>query len=297
MPCSIIASSSPASGARYRTRRSAVRAAMPSPTPVIEVNSGWAKPLRKMRTMNDQDQHLRAGGRPVLLGAGGVAVPAEVEDVLHHREADRGESTVDDAVGDAGELAAPEHEQQDRRAERLHQLLDERRHEHRDEALRQAPAVEQAGRAGVDAEATRAWPRPRPRRTRWPGTSPAPARSGRATGSRRPARAPAAIAATRPMTVASTPMFQPRMTDITMALSAITRITRPITTARQPQRRRLRRRRDREERGYGGDHADEPSGRWSHPRRTRYASDQVTSASVKPRLAGRQPSFAVGCPG
>ena len=24
---------------------------MPSPTPVIEVNSGWAKPVRKIRTM------------------------------------------------------------------------------------------------------------------------------------------------------------------------------------------------------------------------------------------------------
>lgn len=51
VPCSIIASSRPAIGASTRTRRSAVREATPSPTPVIEVKRGWANPNRRIRTM------------------------------------------------------------------------------------------------------------------------------------------------------------------------------------------------------------------------------------------------------
>ncbi len=38
-------------GASQRMRRSAERAAMPRPMPVIEVNRGCAKPVNRMRTM------------------------------------------------------------------------------------------------------------------------------------------------------------------------------------------------------------------------------------------------------
>ena len=50
-PCSIIAASSPHSGARNLIRRSADRAATPSPIPVIAVNSGCAKPVSTIRAM------------------------------------------------------------------------------------------------------------------------------------------------------------------------------------------------------------------------------------------------------
>jgi hypothetical protein len=97
----------------------------------------------------DQEEVLQAGGRAVLGGAAGVAVLAQVEDVLHHGEAERGQAAVDDAVGDAGPLAAPPPEQQDR-AERLHRLLDERRDQHGDQRVGEAPALEELGRLGVD---------------------------------------------------------------------------------------------------------------------------------------------------
>ena len=48
-PCRVIAVSQPAIGASTRTRRSAERAASPSPMPVIAVNSGWAKPENTIR--------------------------------------------------------------------------------------------------------------------------------------------------------------------------------------------------------------------------------------------------------
>ena len=50
-PCSVIAPTRPVSGASTRTARRGDRAAKPSPMPVNELNSGWAKPVSGTRTM------------------------------------------------------------------------------------------------------------------------------------------------------------------------------------------------------------------------------------------------------
>ncbi len=99
----------------------------------------------------DQEEVLQAGRRAVFLDARRVAVLAQVEDVFHHREADRRQAAVDDAVGDAGPLGAPAPDQQDR-AEGLHRLLDERGHQDRYQGVRQTQAVEEHRRAGVDQQ-------------------------------------------------------------------------------------------------------------------------------------------------
>ena len=49
--CSAIATSRPSSGANHRQTREEERAATPMPTPAAAVNSGWANPEMRMRTM------------------------------------------------------------------------------------------------------------------------------------------------------------------------------------------------------------------------------------------------------
>ncbi len=112
------AASSPAaarrSGRANRTRRSAVRGGDAQADTGHRGEQRVGEAGEQDPDDEDGEHVLRTGRRAVLVGAARVAVPAQVEDVLHHGEADRGQSTVDDAVGDAGPLAAPPPEQQDR---------------------------------------------------------------------------------------------------------------------------------------------------------------------------------------
>jgi hypothetical protein len=62
VPCSIIATSRPASGASARAQRLAERAAMPMPMPVMAVNSGWANAEKMTRTRKVANSSCR----PVL---------------------------------------------------------------------------------------------------------------------------------------------------------------------------------------------------------------------------------------
>jgi hypothetical protein len=105
----------------------------------------------------DRDHPGHPAGQAALLHTGGVAVAAEVEDVLQHGEAGRGQSTVDNPVHHAGERLGAEQEEQ-QRTERLQRLLDERRGGRRDERDRKVQQldgglVEHERAAGRDGRA------------------------------------------------------------------------------------------------------------------------------------------------
>ena len=151
VPCSIIASSRPASGASTRTRRSAGRAAMPSPTPVIDGEERVGEAEQQDPDDEDGDDLLAPVAGPYSVGAGGVAVAAQVEDVLHHGEADRGEPAVDEAVGDAGPLPAAEISSRIGPSALVSSSMNGR-DQHRGQRVRQPPSSNRAAQNVVDRQ-------------------------------------------------------------------------------------------------------------------------------------------------
>ncbi len=115
-PCSMTATSQPATGATYRTLGRRVVTAIPNPTPVAMVNSGWANGPKTQRS-------TKVAARPSDAGVG--ERPAEVEHVLGEGEADAGHPGVDDAVDDPVELAPPVEEDEEH-GQALGRLLHDR---------------------------------------------------------------------------------------------------------------------------------------------------------------------------
>ncbi len=177
---------------------------------------------RADQAADDEGRGQRLGAaRPQAVGA--VVGGGQVEDVLHEREPDADHAGVDEAVEHPVQLSAPP-PQQEQQEEPLGRLLGHRRDHGEHVAVVEAaedPAESPA------APGPRRWPRTRPRPARTPAAAGARARSGRATGSSRPAarRAGRPAGSRRP---ASSGAPESRMTS---SIATAPRNARSVTTS------------------------------------------------------------------